>query len=126
MSSVQNVPMRWRAFRALLFMFLGRAANKVLLNRVFKARDGSETRWLRPEFDRFLVDLKSDADSLRPIADLDALSKTGNKIMVELAVLTISAYRTLCRSGPTHAPLLPILAGISMASRSRWSRGRSA
>ncbi len=90
--------LRWRLLRRGLLSYLGRSARKVLLNRTFVTERGPE-RWLRNDLDRFMREVQGECDALRPIAKLDALPATGNRIMVELAILTISAYRVLCRQG---------------------------
>jgi hypothetical protein len=99
MPDTQKDPLGWRIFHRILVLIMGRAARKVLLNRVFLTADGGETRWLQSDIDSFLATLRPELDALRPVAELDSLPTTGNRIMVELAVLTIAAYRVLCRLG---------------------------
>ena len=87
--------LRWRLFRQILFLYLGRVAGRVLLSRNLVRADGTSWRWLAPEKREFLARMKAELSLLRPIARLERLPKLGNRIMVELSVLTIAAYRVL-------------------------------
>lgn len=88
----------WRLFRRAMYAMLKRAAGRVLLSRSFGTTDGP-SRWLRADFHRFDMLMQEDLVRLRPIAKLHKLPKLGNRIMVELAVMTIAAYRTLVAMG---------------------------
>jgi hypothetical protein len=94
-----HTALRWRIFHIVLFLYLRRAAGKVLLNRTLKAGNGTEIRWIKADLKRFLKVVKLEMANLRPIAELEKLPHTGNRILVELSILTIAAYRVLCREG---------------------------
>ncbi len=99
MSNTTKDSIGWRAFRRVLVFYMGRAARRVLMTREFLTSDGTRHRWLRSDLDEFLTALRPELDALRPIAEFDKLAHTGNRIMVELAVMTIAAYRVLCQLG---------------------------
>ncbi|NOX72804.1 MAG: L-2-amino-thiazoline-4-carboxylic acid hydrolase [Alphaproteobacteria bacterium] len=99
MKNQDRIPLGWRIFHTVLFLYLGRAAGKVLLNRTLKSKAGSDLRWIKSDLKRFLAAVKLEMADLRPVAELEKLPYTGNRILVELSILTIAAYRVLCREG---------------------------
>ncbi len=104
--------LRWRIFRRGLFLYLTHAAGKVLLARSFTAADGTALRWLKPELADFLRHMDDEINRLRPIARLQDLPKLGNRIMVELSVLTLAAYRVLVAMGIRPAEARAAVADI--------------
>lgn len=95
MEKQQNETRFWRLFRWALFKYLEKSARKVLLNRRFSGQE----RWLAADIARFLSLMQQDIVLLRPTAKLHLLPNIGNRIMVELAVMTIAAYRALGQMG---------------------------
>lgn len=80
-----------------MLRLLYRSARKVLQTRELELLDGTRTRWLKADVARYLKEVSAMADEMRPVARLSALPNTGSRLMVELAVLTIAAYRVLLR-----------------------------
>jgi hypothetical protein len=54
---------------------------------------------MRSGVQAFISEVSAVADDLRPVANLDALKNIGNRLTVELAVLTSAAYRVLLNRG---------------------------
>ncbi len=102
----------WRAFRRGLITYLGRSARKVLLTRAFSGGNDTPRRFLPNDVRDFMRLVERDADALRPIAQLERLTKPGNRIMVELAILTIAAFRVLCNLGVEKAEARAAIADI--------------
>jgi len=82
-------------FRALMLRVLARAAMKTLIARQMTMRDGSVQRWPKPKISAYIRDLPRVADQVRKSAALDDLPTRGSRLMVELSVLTIAAYRLM-------------------------------
>lgn len=95
--------LKWRLTRRMLIWIFSGAARRVLTNRALTDTEGRTVRWLRPEIDRFLADLETEAAALRPGARLETLPSFGNRLMVELAVYTAASDRVLRRSGVAPA-----------------------
>lgn len=91
--------LRWRMTRWLLRRVIAGSARRVLLNRTLYEEAGQPVRWLRPEVDRFLNALESEAERLRPYARLSELPSFGNRLMVELAAYTASSHSLMRRCG---------------------------
>lgn len=66
------------------------------------ARHPQEIRWLRSEINSFLSEVASEVARLRPLAQLGALPDFGSRLMVELAICTVAADRTLRGSDLNH------------------------
>ena len=88
-----------RALRGTIGLLLGRAARTVLLSREIAMANGSRQRWLASDVRRFRAALPGSVAALRPHARFDDLRKFGNRLMVELAVLTVAAHRVLLDQG---------------------------
>lgn len=96
----QNSDRLGRRFaRVLIFRFLARAGRQTLVARQLTMRDGSTERWLKPEIRAFIRDLPGVAGQVRKSAYLDDLPTRGSRLMVELSVLTIAAYRLMLSRG---------------------------
>ncbi|HGG04334.1 MAG TPA: hypothetical protein ENK28_02655 [Aliiroseovarius sp.] len=102
----------WRAFRRGLIVYLGRSARKVLLTRAFSGGNDTPRRFLPNDVRDIMRRVEQDAATLRPIAQLDRLTRSGNRILVELAILTIAAYRVLCILGIKKAEARAAVADI--------------
>jgi hypothetical protein len=102
----------WQVFRWILFRYLAYAARKVLLNRNFSVESDGPSRWLKTDLKNFLSLLQKDLAIIRPVAKFDELPSVGNRIMVELAVITIAAYRVLCQLGITRTEARAAIADI--------------
>ena len=90
-----QVGIGWRIVRWAILQRLGRSARKVLLPRTMIRQDQTRWRWLRADVDRFLAATDREALALRRIARLGDLPTLGNRLMVELAVFTVAAYRVM-------------------------------
>jgi hypothetical protein len=69
------------------------------LTREISENGQASRRWLPSDVDRFLSKVAAVAEDLRPVANLDALPKAGNRLMVEMAIFTSAAYRVLLDEG---------------------------
>jgi hypothetical protein len=88
-----------RLIRRLIFRLLVRAGRRTLMGRQLILSDGSTERWLKPEIRAFMDDLPGIADQLRKSAYLDDLPTQGSRLMVEISVFTIAAYRLMLARG---------------------------
>lgn len=102
----------WRPVRLLLFLLLSRAARKVLLTRELQLEGGDKARWLKADFARFIDEFRLTAIDLRQTARLHALPSIGNRLMVELAVFTLAAYRTMLQQDIDRTEARQIVADI--------------
>lgn len=91
--------MPWNNIRWIVLTALRRSANRVLLTREIVGIDQSPRRWLPIDVGRFISRVAPTADELRPVAELEALPKVGNRLMVEMGIFTASAYRVLLAEG---------------------------
>lgn len=89
----------WCLFNWALFRYLGRTARKILLTRAFSAQDGTTFHFRKGDIRIFLDMMQQELLILRPIAQTDRLPKVGNRIMVELAIMTMAAFRVLKTMG---------------------------
>lgn len=90
-----NSPVHWRIMRWILWRFICAAGSRVLMDRSLRNKTGDETRWLRNDINFYLSAVSTRAALLRPLAQLGALPDFGSRLMVELAVYTVAADRTL-------------------------------
>ncbi|RBI72285.1 hypothetical protein DQW77_11040 [Roseovarius sp. TE539] len=98
--ATQSVPsLRLLLARRIIRLVTRRAARKGLANNLLTFADGIQTRWLDPEIARFLEAMDSEVPRLRARADFDALPGFGNRVMVEFAVWTTAADRSLRHLG---------------------------
>jgi hypothetical protein len=102
----------WRLVRRILSWIFAGAARHILTNRALTDTDERTMRWLRPEIDRFLAALETEAAALRPGARLETLPSFGNRLMVELAVYTAASDRVLRRSGVAPASARQAIADL--------------
>lgn len=93
------VCLRMRIARFVLRCVVHRTARHLLASRTLKDEDGCQVRWLDDEIESFLAEVETDVAALRPKAGLDDLPSFGNRLMVELAIHTVSADRVLRRLG---------------------------
>jgi hypothetical protein len=89
---------QWRIARWVLWRFIQNAAQRVLLDRSLRNKKGQEIRWLQSDINSFLSEDTSEVARLRPLAQLGALPGFGSRLMVELAIYTVAADRTLRES----------------------------
>ncbi len=101
----------WRLFRRIVYFGLKRAAGKVLSAHAFNMPDG-QWRWLKEDFFRFDILMRAELNRLRPVARLEHLPRLGNRIMVELAAMTIASYRVLLTMGVKKAEARAVVADI--------------
>jgi hypothetical protein len=89
----------WTIIGWMILISLRRSAAMVLLTREISENDQPARRWLVPDFRRFMSQVAAMANDLRPIAELDALPRVGNRLMVEMAIFTSAAYRVFLDRG---------------------------
>ncbi len=102
----------WRIIRWILWRAIRKSALRVLRDRSLRNKTGREVRWLRSEIDSFLSEVASEAARLRPLARLGALPDFGSRLMVELALYTVAADRTLRGSDLDYQSARDALADI--------------
>lgn len=90
----------WRLTRTCILAGLRPAMRTVLSTREIRRTDGSE-RLLPHEIDALGARIEPTAVRLRAHAALTDLPSIGNRLMVELAIFTVAAYRVLLDSGWT-------------------------
>ncbi len=93
--AIEKSGFHWRIMRWILWRFICNAAERVLIDRSLRNKTGGEIRWLQNDFDLFLSQVSTRTALLRPVAQLDALPNFGSRLMVELAIYTVAADRTL-------------------------------
>jgi len=69
-------------------------------------------RWTRSDVQTFIMQVAKMSDTLRPSANLDALQNIGNRLTVELAILTSAAYRVLLDRGVSAEDARTLVADI--------------
>lgn len=102
----------WAPVRFILRALLLRSARKVLLTRELELENGVKTRWLKAEIGCFKEELRNVANEIRQIARLSELPSIGNRLMVELTIFTMAAYRTLLRFGISRGDARQVVADI--------------
>ncbi|MEP3302181.1 MAG: hypothetical protein ABJO05_09445, partial [Roseibium sp.] len=93
--TIGNSQAHWRIMRWILWRFIRNAALRVLMDRSLRNKTGREIRWLRDDINSFLSDVSTRVALLRPLAQLGGLPDFGSRLMVELAIYTVAADRTL-------------------------------
>ncbi|MDN2567853.1 L-2-amino-thiazoline-4-carboxylic acid hydrolase [Aquibium sp. A9E412] len=88
-----------RLARRILHRVVAAAARRTLADRELVGEDGARRRWLTPEIERCVAAFEPEAVRLRPYARSAALPRFGNRLLVEMAVQTVAAYRTLRQAG---------------------------
>jgi len=89
----------WAVIRWMILTTLRPSANRVLLTREISENGQALRRWLPADVDRFMSRVADVAHDLSPIANLDAMPKAGNRLMVEMAIFTSAAYRVMLDYG---------------------------
>lgn len=89
-------------FEQLVYATLGRlmarSAQKTLLSRELKFENGAVGRWLKPDIERYRQAASRKACEIGR-TDTERLPSFGSRIMVEMTVRTIAAYRALLDAG---------------------------
>jgi|TARA_R100000049_G_C1948280_1_gene94436 hypothetical protein len=88
----------WLA-RKLIGRIVARAAGRGLATRGLRDTEGCEIRWLTPEIEAFVVAMTAETVRLRPHAQQAELPTFGSRLMVEMAIWTIAADRSLRACG---------------------------
>lgn len=91
--------LRLRLARRILRGIVTRTARSELNGRLLVFSDGSRRRWLGPEIAQFVAAMETEARALRLKAEFGALPGLGNQVMVELAVWTAAADRSMRQLG---------------------------
>lgn len=84
----------WSA-RKLIRRIVARAARRGLAIRGLRDTEGREIRWLAPEVEAFVAAMTAEAVRLRPDAQQAELPTFGSQLMVEMAIWTMAADRSL-------------------------------
>ncbi|TDE33349.1 hypothetical protein [Antarcticimicrobium sediminis] len=80
-SRLKDVP--WIVIRRMFLTTLCRSPNKVLLTREISKDGQALRRWLPPDVDQFMSKVAAVANDLRPVANLEALPKADDRLMVD-------------------------------------------
>ncbi|PVA09002.1 hypothetical protein DC366_16455 [Pelagivirga sediminicola] len=88
----------WLA-RKLIGRIVARAARRGLATRGLRDTEGREIRWLAPEIEAFVAAMTAEAIRLRPHAQQAELPTFGSRLMVEMAIWTMAADRSLRACG---------------------------
>jgi hypothetical protein len=88
---------RWRIAHAVVLRELSRAAHKVLSNHELTDASGNDLRWLKPDIDRFLQQVRSEARLLWTTSGAEDIPNFGNRLMLLFAVYTAASDRVLRR-----------------------------
>lgn len=81
--ATQSVPsLRLRLARRIIRRVIRQAARKGLANALLTYADGTRTRWLDPEIERFLEAMDGEVRRLTARADFGAFPGLGNREMV--------------------------------------------
>jgi hypothetical protein len=89
----------WKTARHFIRWRFSRASRQVLIARRLEMADGLHERWFRRDIESFLEALEETAQDMRTLARPWEMPTTGNRLMIELAVYTAAAYRTLLDVG---------------------------
>ncbi|GJL96543.1 MAG: hypothetical protein DHS20C06_03600 [Hyphobacterium sp.] len=95
----------------ILELLVARSAQKVLLIRELVFEGGSRERWLKQDIKRFWKAMNIEARKVRGIK-AKRPDDLGNKIMVEMTLRTIAAYRALREMGVERACARRLVADI--------------
>ena len=113
--------MRW-----LLRRSVSKTARRILINRTLTDVEGHQFRWLDTEIDHLISQVEADVAALRDMADLDGLSSFGNQVMVEMAIYTAAADRTLRNAGLDPELVTEVVADLGWDIYRRLLRANSA
>lgn len=94
----------WLA-RKLIGRIVARAARRGLAVRALCDNEGREIRWLAPDIEAFVAAMTTEAAHLRSNAGQAELPTFGSQLMVEMAIWTMAADRSLraCAIAPETA-----------------------
>lgn len=94
----------WLA-RKLIRRIVARTARRNLAIRGLRDTEGREIRWLTPEIEAFVAAMPAETVRLRPHAQQAELPTFGSRLMVEMAIWTMAADRSLraCAIAPETA-----------------------
>jgi len=87
-----------RLVYAALGWLMAHSVRKTLLARELTFEDGRSGRWLKPDIKRYVKATKLKANEIRRIKAARP-DDFGNRVMVEMTVRTIAAYRALLEMG---------------------------
>lgn len=107
-----NSRFHWRIMRWIMWRFTRNATRRVLVDRSLRNMSGQEFRWLQGDINCFLIEVKSEVAHLRPMAQLGGLPNFGSRLMVEFAIYTVAADRTLRDRDLDPASARDVLADI--------------
>lgn len=111
--ATQSVPsLRLRLARRIIRRVIRQAARKGLANALLTYADGTRTRWLDPEIERFLEAMDGEVRRLTARADFGAFPGLGNRVMVELAVWSTAADRSMRHLGVTPETARRVVADL--------------
>lgn len=91
--------LRLRLARRLIRRIVARAARRGLAIRGLRDSEGREIRWLAPEIEAFVAAMNAEAVHLRSHARQAELPTFGSQLMVEMAIWTMAADRSLRTCG---------------------------
>lgn len=89
--------LRLRLARTVLRPVVHAAIRRTIRGREIALLSGNRVRWLRPETENFIAAFDDDLENLRQSANLSELPTFGNRLMVDLAINTVSADRVFRR-----------------------------
>jgi len=89
----------WTPLRRIILAVKEHSAHRVIAERTLHLDNGSRRNWLRPNIDRFVCAVADDVQTLRPISGNLFSLPIGNRLLVELSMYTIAAYRQMRREG---------------------------
>jgi hypothetical protein len=99
LSGLGHNPFVWRITRSVMLVLFRRAGRRVLLMRLLDPADPKAGRWLAPDISPYIGETEKLAETLRPTANFRQFTSFGNRLMVELTVYTVAAYRALLARG---------------------------
>lgn len=102
----------WCPVRWVLQLALTRASKSIILSRNIGYSTGHKSRWLKSDFKSFRKRFSATTNDLRSVAGLELLPNVGSKLMVELTIFTIAAYRTFIDIGVPEPDAQELVADI--------------
>lgn len=69
----------------------------ILISRALTDATGRQYRWLDRDITRFIAEVETEVEVLRPMAGLELLPTFGSRLMVERAIYTVAADRVFRR-----------------------------
>lgn len=89
----------WNPVRIGLRLLLARAARLSLTAQPVGGMVAERDHWDDAQISRFVARMERQAQIMRPTAQLTQFSRFGNRLMVELAIYSIAAYRAMRDEG---------------------------